>query len=290
MEVALGLISALCWGMTDFLGGPAARRVGVRHAVFATNAVGFIALLLVLALAHDAREKLLSGQLQGIAAALAAAVLLLCATLTLSTALKSGKAAIVAPIAMSYGVVTTALSMLSGEPIHGAQLIGIAICIIGVPLTGMASEDKQQANPSRHKPLVSVALASCAMVCFGTSYWLQGRFAIKAIGTVGTLSVNYAFATCVLGLGLILFKRKDEGEPPAIRYAIVFAQASFSLLALATFSWGLSIGHTSTLSVLSTLSGAVTALLGFAFRGEVLNRTQWLGVATVVVGAGVVRW
>ena len=275
--------------MTDFLGGPAARRVGVKHAVFTTNAVGLIALTAVLAFAEGARQKLFVADIHGILAALAAAVLLLGATLTLSVALKSGKAAIVAPIAMSYGIVTTILSMLSGEHVRGTQLLGIAICVIGVPMTGMASEVKTKPGTSRHSPVVSVTLAACAMLCFGASYWVQGRYAIKAIGTVGSLWINYAFATCVMGVGLICFNRQGT-EPPAIRYPIVLAQASFSLLALATFSWGLTIGNTSTLSVLSTLSGAVTALLGFAFRGERLNRIQWLGVATVVVGAGVVRW
>jgi drug/metabolite transporter (DMT)-like permease len=288
LEVALGLISALCWGITDLLGGPAARRVGVRHAVFATNAVGLLVLIMVLVFAQEARQKLLAASVQGIFAALAAATLLLCATVTLSTALKSGKAAIVAPIAMSYGVVTTILSMLGGEHIRGAQLIGIAICIIGVPLTGMASASDTPSDPSHHKSALSVALAVAAMLCFGASYWVQGRFAIKAIGTVGSLAINYALASCVLGVGLLLFKSRGA-EPPPLRYTIVVAQASFSLLALAAFSWGLTIGHTSTLAVLSTLSGAVTALLGFVFRGEVLNRIQWVGVATVVLGAGVVR-
>jgi drug/metabolite transporter (DMT)-like permease len=288
LEVALGLISALCWGITDLLGGPAARRVGVRHAVFATNAVGLLVLIVVLAFAQEARQKLLAVSAQGIFAALAAATLLLCATVTLSIALKSGKAAIVAPIAMSYGVVTTILSMLGGEHIRGAQLIGIAICIIGVPLTGMASASETSSGPPDHKPALSVALAVAAMLCFGASYWVQGRFAIKAIGTVGSLAINYALASCVLGVGFVLFKSRGAGPPP-LRYTIVVAQASFSLLALAAFSWGLAIGHTATLAVLSTLSGAVTALLGFAFRGEVLNRIQWVGVATVVLGAGVVR-
>lgn len=289
MEVALGLISALCWGITDFLGGPAARRVGVRHAVFATNAVGLLALMAVLACAHEARHTLFTAPIEGILAALTAAVLLLGATLTLSTALRSGKASIVAPIAMSYGVVTTMLSTLNGEHLRGAHLAGVVICVIGVPLTGMASDAKPRSDTPQHRPALSVALAACAMLCFGASYWVQGRFAIKAVGTVGSLAVNYAFATCVLGIGLVLFKRRGA-EPPPLRYAIVFAQASFSLLALATFSWGLTIGHTSTLAVLSTLSGAVTALLSLAFRGEFLNRIQWCGVATVVLGAGVVRW
>ncbi len=289
LEVVLGLLSALCWGITDFFGGPAARRVGVRHAVFATNSVGLLVLLVSLLFADGARHKLFSGGTEGIIAAVAAAAFLLCATLTLATALKSGKAAIVAPIAMSYGVVTTLLSMFSGEHIRGAHLLGVVICMMGVPLTGLASEAGEQPNRARHSASLSAALATGAMLCFGTSYWIQGRFAVPAIGGTGSLAINYLFATLVLGCGLLCFKNRETASPPH-RYAIVLLQAGFSLVALAAFCWGLTIGHTSTLAVLSTLSGAVTALLGFAFRGERLNRMQWAGVATVVIGTSVVQW
>ena len=38
----MGLAAALCWGSTDFLIGINARAVGVRRAVFFSQAIGFV--------------------------------------------------------------------------------------------------------------------------------------------------------------------------------------------------------------------------------------------------------
>lgn len=49
MAILMGLISALCWGSTDFMAGQAARRVGVTRSLFYSQSIGLLLLSVVLA-------------------------------------------------------------------------------------------------------------------------------------------------------------------------------------------------------------------------------------------------
>ena len=106
----MGLLAALLWGGTDFLVGLNARAVGVKRAVYFGQALGFLIMTLLLvifpAFLFKALDATLSVWLLGVAAAL----LTVSGALALSKAFALGKAAIVAPLVTSYGVVTTLLS------------------------------------------------------------------------------------------------------------------------------------------------------------------------------------
>ena len=47
-----------------------------------------------------------------------------------------GTLSVVSPIAASFGAITTALALISGERPSVAQLAGIAVTLVGVGLTG----------------------------------------------------------------------------------------------------------------------------------------------------------
>ena len=47
-----------------------------------------------------------------------------------------GTLSVISPIAASFGAITTALSLISGERPSVAQLAGIAVTLVGVGLTG----------------------------------------------------------------------------------------------------------------------------------------------------------
>ena len=289
MTVVLGLLAAVFWGVTDFLGGPAARRVGVAHVVFVSNVIGLVAVAAAMIVWAPGRDKLFTAPGIGIAFSLAGALCLLAATSTLSRALRSGRASIIAPIAMSYGVVTTALSYFSGETISTLHLVGIGICVAGIPLTGMSS---QRSGSTSDSTTHSVLLAVAAMLCFGVSYWLQGRFAVPRVGALGYLLINYLCVAALTGAYLYISwirSRGKEREPPLRRYPLVVAQGVMSLLGLACFSWGMASGITAVVAVLSTFSGAVTAVLARILRHEELRPVQWLGICIVIFGTCVVR-
>lgn len=211
----MGLAAALCWGSTDFLIGINARAVGVRRAVFFSQAIGFViltALLLTTAIPAFAASRRVWGL------ALLAAGLTVGATLALSQAFAIGKAALVAPLVTSYGAVTTLLSWLGGERLGALTLAGLAAVLI--------------LNTDRR-----------ALVARPT--WRQA--------------------------GLLL------------------AASLLSLGGFTTFAVGAGAGSVAVVTVLSTLSGGIAALLGALLLRERLSGLQWLGVLTVLTGAVVLH-
>jgi uncharacterized membrane protein len=183
----MGLLAALLWGGTDFLVGLNARAVGVKRAVYFGQALGFVIMTLLLIIFPALLFKSLNASMSVWLLGIAAALFTVSGALALSKAFALGKAAIVAPLVTSYGVVTTLLSWASGEHISLIQLGCIALCVIGVILSSIHKDNGIPHNSSNR----SVAYAMLAALLYGTSFWLQGRYTLPALGPITMLWLGY---------------------------------------------------------------------------------------------------
>src|SRR5262252_1852138 len=114
MALLMGLLSALCWGTTDYLVGAAARGIGVLRSVFWIQGFGMAVLSTVL-FAAPLRTVAKVAPLGAWGWGLLAAAANFAGTVALTKALAIGKAALVAPIATTYGAVMTILALITGE-------------------------------------------------------------------------------------------------------------------------------------------------------------------------------
>ncbi|WP_235189171.1 DMT family transporter [Serratia grimesii] len=282
MDILMGLAAALCWGGTDFLVGINARSVGVRRAVFFSQAIGFV-IFTALLLASTSSVFAAPGLVWGLA--LLAAGLMVSGSLALSQAFAIGKAAMVAPLVTSYGAVTTLLSWLSGEPLNVLTLAGLAICLLGVMLTAI-SPGRQLGHTSSSLPAIVFALlAAC---CYGTGFWLQGKYTLPVLGPSVSLWLGYSVGLTVL-LTLTTQRRALVACPRWRQTGLLLAASLLNLGGFSAFSVGASGGSVAVVTVLSTLSGGIAALLGTLLLRERLSALQWLGVLTVLVGAVVLH-
>ncbi len=246
MAILMGLISALCWGSTDFMAGQAARRVGVTRSLFYSQSIGLLLLSVVLAF-HPAWLRI--GALDaGLLVAIVAAICNLAAMASLLKALSIGKASVVAPIVSLYGAVTTLLAILGG----------------------------QAEAPS------STGFALLSALMFGLGFWLQGAFAVQRLGVASALWVYYLTAVAILSL--LLAWRRSLSAPPASLVALLLSISLFSLLGFLSLALGAATAQVAIVTVLSSLASAVTVLLGFAIRHERPSAAQWLGIAAILVG------
>src|SRR3954470_2710762 len=143
--VALALLSSICWGTADFLGGLTSKRVPV-PAVLLLSQGPMVAPLLVWALASGegptARGVLL-GALAGVAGAIALTAFY--------RGLSIGTMSIVAPISGAGAIVPVLAGIIGGERPSALQAAGIAAAIVGVVLasreedTGAGAADARQA-------------------------------------------------------------------------------------------------------------------------------------------------
>ncbi|MFN1145183.1 DMT family transporter [Serratia liquefaciens] len=274
----MGLAAALCWGSTDFLIGINARAVGVRRAVFFSQAIGFVIFSAWL-WATSAPWLEASASIWGLA--LLAACLTVGGTLALSQAFAIGKAAMVAPLVTSYGAVTTLLSWISGERLGALTLAGLAVCLLGVMLTAV-SPGRQPGRSRSTLPAATFALI--AAFCYGTGFWLQGKYTLPVLGPSLSLWLGYTVGlTAVLALNTdrrALVSRSNWRQGGLLLLASLLSLAGFSAFAMGAGSGSLAI-----VTVLSTLSGGIAALLGALLLRERLSALQWAGVLTVLAGA-----
>ena len=280
MDVTMGLLAALLWGGTDFLVGLNARAVGVKRAVYFGEALGFLIMTLLLVIFPALLLKALNASLSTWLLGIAAALFTVSGALALSKAFALGKAAIVAPLVTSYGVVTTLLSWASGEHISLIQLSCIVLCVIGVILSSIHKDNGVPHSTSNR----SIAYAMLAAMLYGTSFWLQGRYTLPTLGAITMLWLGYLVGLCVLVV--MVLKIKDGLKIPPLKNCAALTGASvMNLGGFSAFSWGAMAGSVSVVTVISTLSGGIAAILGFVFFKERLSAVQVLGVVLVLVGA-----
>nr|WP_253405704.1 EamA family transporter [Pseudomonas migulae] len=281
----MGLLAALLWGGTDFLVGLNARAVGVKRAVYFGQALGFSIMSLLLVAFPAFILKSMSASLTVWLFGVVAAVLTVSGALALSKAFALGKASIVAPLVTSYGVVTTLLSWAGGEQISLIQLLCIALCVIGVILSSIHSDSK---IPHTTQASSSIAYALLAALFYGTSFWLQGHFVLPVLGPVTMLWLAYLVGLIVLVV--IVLRIKDGLKIPPLKNCMTLTGASLmNLGGFSSFAWGAVAGSVSVVTVISTLSGGIAAILGYVFFKERLAKLQVLGVVLVLVGAFVLH-
>ncbi|WP_338523018.1 DMT family transporter [Pseudomonas batumici] len=278
----MGFIAALFWGGTDFLVGLNARAVGVKRAVFFGQILGFVLMSALLALYPIYLIKLISASLQTWVLGTIAAAFTVAGALALSKAFALGKAVIIAPLVTSYGVFTTALAWASGDTISASQFIGISICVIGVLLTSAHrhSEDKEL----KYKNKTSISYGLLAALLYGSSFWIQGKYTLPELGAITMLWLSYTIGLILLFF-LVLRTKSGLKLPPMKNCGALTSASLLNLGGFSAFSWGAINGSVSVVTVISTLSGGIAAVLGYLFLKERLSSTQASGITLVLAGA-----
>ncbi|MEB0092673.1 EamA family transporter [Pseudomonas sp. CCI1.2] len=277
----MGLLTAVLWGITDVLVGINARAVGVKKAVYFAQTLGFVVMSLLLLAFPAIILKPLTAPLSVWLLAVGAAMLTVFGALALSKAFALGKASIIAPVVTSYGVVTTLLSWASGEQISSAQLACITVCVVGVTLS---SRHKDSTLPHHTTPTRSIGYALLAAALYGTSFWLQAKYTLPLLGTVTTLWLGYLVGISMLLL--IVLNVPNGLKIPPLKNCIALTGVSLANLAgFSAYAYGTTVGSVSVVTVISTLSGGVAAVLSFMFFRERLAAIQVVGVLLVLGGA-----
>lgn len=285
MDVMMGLVAAVCWGFTDYLVSVNGRALGVQRSVFYSQLIGLIILSSFMVVSPTSINLIREADLATMLVCTVAAILTLLGAICLTKALSQGRTSVVAPLITSYGIVTTVLAWLGGELLTGYQVLGIAVCIFGVSLVGVghgkaASMDNQSEGRAIFYALLAAGL-------YGCSFWVQGRYALKAVGPVNMLWLSY-----FLGVVFLLFAfRKGSGfyRIDLKACGALSAASIFNLGGFAAFGLGALEGSVAIVTVISTLSGGGAVVFGYLFHKERLVVGQFLGVLLVLLGAVVLH-
>ena len=281
MAILFGLLAAFLWGLTDFLAQRAGKAVGVYRTMFYGQVVGVAGLGAWMAFAPDARAQPAGASPESWVADFGAALIGLCATLSLYQALLRGRIGTVVPIAASYGAVGALLAILSGERVSVPIILGLACCIIGAVISALPARGKDGGGDDHSWTPIFWAIA--AALAYGTQFWLLGRYATPQLGAVVPVLVYYA-----TGLTLFLLVRVRFAPPIALpqgRLRILVLGTAFAAIGgYVAISAGLATGEIAIVTVLSAFQSGVTVLIAWMIVKERLAAHQIAGVALVVAG------
>jgi drug/metabolite transporter (DMT)-like permease len=277
MSAFLALLSSCLWGVSDFLGGTAARRLPVTSVLGLSQLTALI-LLVPLAFATGAVDAPRSYVLP---AAVAGAVGI-AALGMFFRALSTGTMGVVAPIAALGVAVPVVVGLVRGESPSTWQLAGIAVAVLGVVLASGPELSGEGAGGA-----TALLLAGGAAVGFGVVLLLVATASEGDSGSV-LMTLLTMRLTSVLMLTVLLLsvaRRRgwdlQVGRDDAL---LILAIGIFDVAANGTYAVASRSSLLSVAAVLASLYPVVTALLAYRVHGERLLRVQVVGVTASLLG------
>jgi drug/metabolite transporter (DMT)-like permease len=277
LAVALGLSSALCWGLADFLGGLQSRTVRVLAVLLVSQAAGLIAIAVALAIAQPDLPPvcdLWPPAAAGLAGALALSAFY--------RALAIGTMSIVAPISSTGAALPVIVGIATGDRPSALQVLGIVAAVGGVVL---ASRELDEDRPAKAVPArASIGLALVAALGFGAFFigmkagadasvpWalLAARAASVAAVLVVVVALRVPLPAAPRRLGALAL----VGLLDASANGLYAAAATESLL--------------SVVAVLGALYPVSTVLLARVVLGERVRRIQEVGIVAALGGVALI--
>lgn len=272
--ILLALGASLAWGSADFGGGLLTRRSSVVAVAVVSQAAGFAALLLVVAIAGAPLDG------DGVAIGLLAGAAGGAGLMAFYRALAVGTISVVAPIAACGAVVPLLLALLAGDDPRTVALVGAVIALAGAV---MASLEERSADEAGRRD--AVVLAAGAAVLLGLFVFFLGRASQHggvASGLVGARTGSLALLT----VGALATRTRPSFPPRALR--AVVAVGLLDVTANSLFALASTHGLLAIVSVLGSLYPVPTVVLAHVVLGERISTLQRAGVVVALLGVAMV--
>lgn len=280
LGVALGLLSSVAWGISDFLGGLQSRRISALSVLLVSQPFGLV-LALAVALAVSGSGDGLSTQDALIAAGAGATVVLALGAFYRAMAL--GSVSVVATIGALGVLVPFGGGLVQGEDPAAVAMVGAAVAIAGVVLASREPDPEWRAAGR-----ASIGLAALAALGFGTFF--LGIDA--AAGEDPAWAIVAARAGGVLALLAAAAVVRPSMRIPREMVPVLLAIGICDIAANSLFAVATNHGLLALVGVAGSLYSAVTVLLARFVLKERLARSQQAGVllalgGVVLIAAGV---
>ena len=268
----LALLGATSWGVGDFLGGVASRRVHVLTVLVVSQGAGLLGAAVWVLASGDSSP--------GLGALLPAFGAGACGAIGLAALYRGmavGAMGIVAPISAASPVVPLAVDLARGAAPRGLQWLGITAVIAGIVV--LAREPRGAARLA-----AGVGLALVAALGFGL--FIVGLDAAADDSVPWTILAVRSASTAlalVLAVGVSVTVR-----PPARLLPTIVAVGAFDTFANVLVAFATTKGSAGIVAVLSALYPVTTILLARVVLRERIDGVRRAGAALALGGAAVV--
>jgi drug/metabolite transporter (DMT)-like permease len=267
VALVLALLSAVLYGVADFLGGLAARRAPAIGVTAAAQGLGLVVVALALPL-FPAPVPAAGGVMWGVGAGLTGAL----GVALLYSGFAVGRVSVVAPVTAVCSISIPVLVAFSlGERPGPLAIAGIATAIVSV---GLISRHEDPAAPSPRRDR-SVAIGLGSGVAFGAFFVCLARAGSDA--GLWPLLIARIASTLALSAGARL--AKVSLVVPRAALLPVIGCGALDILANALYLVASREGPLGLVATLASLYPASTVLLARLVLGERLRFVQSVGLA-----------
>lgn len=276
LALSLSLIAAVGYGLSDFVGGLAARRIAVLRIVIVSYPVGLVGMLALAPVlgGHPAASSLVYGAVAGLAGGVA--------ILWFYAALAAGPMSVVSPLtALLVAGLPLGFGVLTGERPGPVALVGAGIAVVAVVLVSRQQNSAvDEGPPMRFGPKV-------AWLTIGSGAAFAVYFVLLDKVGHGTgmwpLVVARLTATLLVVVAAVVTRRLRPGTGVPLRLSL--AAGLLDVVANVAFLYALRAGLLSLVSVLTALYPAATVLMARVILKE---RTGWIQRIGLVLAAAAV--
>ncbi|WP_071929600.1 DMT family transporter [Nocardia mangyaensis] len=283
ISVALALIAAAGYGVSDFFGGVAARRVTALRVVVVSYPFSVLLVLLIAPLVggHADTASMMWGLAAGVASGLA--------VWWFYAALADGPMSVVSPVtAVLVAGIPVIAGLFLGERPGPLAVAGIALALIAVVLVSREAPDKTTEEIIGGRELRFTRRVALLTVGSGAAFGFAFYFLHATSPSAGLwpLLGQRAAATAVVWTSALAAGqfRGLHGEPLRLALAIGVLDVIANAALLYAFHGGL----LSVVSVIGSLYPAATVLLAMVLLGERIGGMQKVGMALVLTAVAMI--
>jgi uncharacterized membrane protein len=275
--VIFGLAAALGWGMADFAGAVAGRRIGSIVTVIVGQVLSFVFMSIVLVASGDSIAQI--GPIVGWV--VLNGVFTAIAYMSHYRALELGPVAVVSPIGATYAVVGVALAIvILGERPDPVQILGAAVTIVGVMLV---STDLRKLRAGTHGVPPGLPWAIVSAVGFGIAAFLLGYASQQAGWVAGLWASRLAQVTFYVPFAIV-YRRQLAALRPGFGLWVALAAGAADILGVTTYAAGAEQGYLSIVLAASAVFPMIAVLLSIRYLHEHLVPNQFVGIGFVAAG------
>jgi drug/metabolite transporter (DMT)-like permease len=266
LSIIYGLSAALGWGAADFSGGLAARRTGAYRAVFHSEVIGLVFVIITLIVF---REPLPAYALLGIATFAGAFGTL--GLLFLFHAMASGKMSIATSVS---ALMTATLPVVAGSLLEGFPG-ALAFIGFGLSLSAIWLISRETGNNSRILAHINqLRLPLLAGICFGTYLILINNAAQQS--TFWTMLASRTGG--ILIMVLFILSRRKSLRVLQNAWPFIILSGFLGMIGNGFYILASRTGRLDVTAVLSSLYPAATVMLAAILLKERVARSQSIGI------------
>jgi len=274
MPALLALLSSMAWGLADFGGGLATRRIGALRVLTVSYPAGAIVITLVALF-------LVPGEISGnvIGLSLYTGIVGTLAMLFLYAALAVGPMGIVSPLtAVGGAAVPVIAGLVRGESLTPLIALGIVLALVAVVLVS------RESGP--HPPVSAKGLLLSGAAGLFIGLYLVGLgVAPDDSGVWVAVFSRWWSSLGMVAVGLVVLVRHGSASWRPYPWLAVIAVGALDGSANGMFQLAAQGGELIVVAVIGSLYPAATLLLAHWFLHDRMSRIQWSGVVLALGAA-----